>query len=351
MSEMYTSEAILNRMLDYTEPGYDKSVGSFIYDVQKPIAMEAATYHTRIENLDDKHHADTSEGEDLDKYVKDYGVVRKESTFASGEVTFFGEPGTVINIGDRVADDNGLLFYTSEDGIIPSSGELTVGIICASANSRGNLAAEAICKMPVTIKGITSVLNKKPTYGGSNRETDAELRKRFYERMNYKNVPGSKAWYEAEALSVNGVGAAKCIPTWNGGGTVKIIVLSSDMLPADEELIAKVYNHFSEPIVGADLTIETVETLDINISVKVIPDDNFDAEIVKSEFIDLCKSYLKTIKYDGDTIVIKKIGMKLLSINGVEDYENLMLNGACENIIIAPTDSRIPVLGGVTFEK
>lgn len=349
MSELYTSEAILKRMLDYTEAGYDKSPGGFIYDVQKPMAMEAASYHTRLENLNDKHHADTAEGDDLDKYVKDFGVVRKEATFAHGQVTFHGEPGAVINIGDYVADENGLVYYTTEGGSLPESGSLTVNIVCASATENGNAEASKINKMPVTIKGILSVENSKALYGGSNRETDAELRRRFYSRMDYKNVPGSKPWYEAEALAVDGVGAAKCIPTHNGGGTVKIIVSDSDMQPADDELIARVEEHFSEPIVGANITVATIGTLNIDVSVKVIPGSGYNAEAAKKEFTQLCREYLNTIGLNGGTVVIKKIGMQLLSIDGIADYENLTINGSDKNIVISANDNRTPMLGGVTF--
>lgn len=349
MSELYTSENILSRMLDYTEDGYDKSAGGFIYDVQKPAAMEMSAYHTRIENLNDKHCADTATGDDLDKYVKEYGVVRKSATFASGEVTFYGEPGATISVGDRVADRNGLLFYTTTAGVVDENGECTVKIICASATSKGNIEAGAITKIPITIKGITSVTNLNPTVGGSSTETDTELRERFYERMKYKNVPGSKAWYEIEALSVEGVGDAKCIPTWNGGGTVKLIILNDDMQPADDVIIQRVYEHFSDPIIGTTLTVTTVETLNINISVTIISGDGFDLERTKTEFSDKVTEYLRTISYDGGTIYIKQIGMKLLEISGVEDYENLMLNDNTVNIVISADDNCIPVLGGVTF--
>ena len=351
MAEMYTSDNILKRMLEYTEPGYDKSAGGFIYDSQAPVADELAAYHTEIENKNDRHFLDTAYGEDVDRYVGDYGMERKKAEKAIGECTFIGSPGSTIKVGDRVADVNGLIFYVTQAGVVGDNGEVTLPIECASATANGNCEIGEINQMPVTIRGIIQVTNRKATGGGASTETDNELKERFRNRMKHKYVPGSAPWYEAEAESVDGVpnGGAKCVPTWNGGGTVKLIVLNSDFQPAEDVLLDKVRNHFIPPIVGAILTVVTAAPMRINISVDVETAPDSDLEKIKSDFSEKVKEYFKTFKNDGGTIVIKYIGNLLFSVEGVEDYDNLKLNGQDSNIVISESSEQIPVLGGVTF--
>lgn len=351
MAEIYTSEKILDRMLDYTDDGYDKDAGGFIYDVQKPVSMELSAAHTRMENLDDRHHADTAVGDDLDEFVKPYGLTRKLATFAHcDEVVFYGTPGAVINAGDRVANETGILFYVSESGTISENGECILPVVCATATSKGNLPVGTINKMPVIIKGVTKVENRTAATGGSNRETDEQLRQRYYNRASYILVPGSAEWYEDEAMSVDGVGNAKCIPTWNGGGTVKLIILDTQMQPADESTVERVKEHFTNPIVGAVLTVDTFGTLEINIKATVVLSEGYDPTDVKSEFAEKVSEYLKKMKIDGDIVYINQIGSFLFNTEGVLDYDNLTLNDGAENIIISAKDNKVPTLGGVRFE-
>ena len=67
--------------------------------------------------------------------------------------------------------------------------------------------------------------------------------------------------------SVPGVGEAKCIPLWNGPGTVKVVIVDADSQVAPIELIQKVQKFIDDvkPI-GATLTVSTAEEITINIS-------------------------------------------------------------------------------------
>ena len=54
-----------------------------------------------------------------------------------------------------------------------------------------------------------------------------ELRKRFTEYVSHPITSGNKWQYISWAKSVDGVGDAKCLPLWNGAGTVKVIIVDS----------------------------------------------------------------------------------------------------------------------------
>ena len=71
-------------------------------------------------------------------------------------------------------------------------------------------------------------------------EIDEELRKRYFETINEKSFSGNVADYKKKTKEINGVGAVKVIPIWNGPGTVKLTILDSDYNKASEQLINNV---------------------------------------------------------------------------------------------------------------
>lgn len=60
------------------------------------------------------------------------------------------------------------------------------------------------------------------------------------ETINEKAFSGNIADYKKKTKEINGVGAVKVIPVWNGGGTVKLTILDSDYNKASTQLIEKV---------------------------------------------------------------------------------------------------------------
>ena len=133
-----------------------------------------------------------------------------------------------------------VIFNITENAIIPNDGSVTVRIVCDSAGVKGNVEKGKINRFPVTIQGLISVTNEISTTGGSDKESDVELRKRFTEYVSHPITSGNKWQYISWAKSVDGVGDAKCLPLWNGAGTVKVIIVDSEKQLAGSELINKV---------------------------------------------------------------------------------------------------------------
>ena len=77
---------------------------------------------------------------------------------------------------------------------------------------------------------------------GENEETDDELRQRYYESLDSQAFGGNVADYKNKVELLQGVGAVKVIPVWNGGGTVKIILLDSEWGVPSAELVTFVQN-------------------------------------------------------------------------------------------------------------
>ena len=245
-----------------------------------------------------------------------------------------------MSVGEKVAAGN-VIFNITENAIIPNGGSVTVRIVCDSAGVKGNVEKGKINRFPVTIQGLVSVTNEISTTGGSDKESDVELRKRFTEYVSHPITSGNKWQYISWAKSVDGVGDAKCLPLWNGAGTVKVIIVDSEKQLAGSELINKVQSYIDEQCpIGADVTVTTATAVSINVTFSADVDEST-IESIKSNI----RSYLRDVSFANGYVSYAKIGQTILNTDGVDDYSNLKINSKTENIAISETE--IAVLGGV----
>lgn len=340
-------EQILSRLLSDISDEFDKSVGSFFYDIDKPISEIMALIYKKAEDILKNGFALTATGKYLDVKVAEQGITRKPSTASTVVVTITGLPGSSVSVGDKVASDV-LVFTSIENKIIGESETVDVTVQCDMPGAVGNIPIGAINRFPVTLPGLVSVTNPAPAEGGFDEESDDELRQRYFEKVSLPATSGSKYHYIMWAKEVSGVGDAKCIPLWNGNGTVKVIVIDANKGTASDELIAEVTEHIEEnrPI-GAEVTVESASPKVIDISVSVVTASDIDMETAKTKVSESITKYLQKNAFSNTYISYAQIGGCILSCDEVSDYTNLLINGATDNVEISETE--VPVLGGVTF--
>lgn len=338
-------EQILSRLLSKISDEFDKAVGSFFYDVNKPVSYEIADIRTRNEEILKNGFALTAEGVYLDNKVAEQGIKRKPATYSSVKVTITGTPGAIITEGDKVASDT-ITFSISQSAVVGEEGSATVQAVCDIPGKIGNVPIGAINRFPVTLSGLVGVTNTESATDGFDEETDDELRTRYFEKVSLPATSGSKYHYVMWAKEVSGVGDAKCIPLWNGNGTVKVIIINSDKGIASEELISEVVNHIEEnrPI-GAEVTVESAEPLVIDISVSLVLTNGVDIDTAKNKVSESITKYLQKNAFSSTYISYAQIGGCILSCDEVKDYGSLTMNGGIENIPVS--DTQVPVLGGI----
>jgi len=342
-----SKEQILQRLLNQISDEYDKTVGSFFFDTQKPLAIELEQTYIKLESILLSGFAATASGEYLDKKVSEQGLVRKPATFAKGIVTITGNVNAVINIGDKVSSET-LIFTCLENRTIPEGGSITVNVQCDTAGSVGNVPTGSIKTFPVTLSGITSVINNEALTGGYDAETDDELRGRYFDKVSAPVSSGNKYHYINWAKEITGVGDVKVIPLWNGAGTVKVIIINSNGGVAESSLITEVTDKIeqSRPI-GASVTVESAVPISIDVTAMLILQSNVSLEDVTPKIKVLIETYLKRTAFSQDYISYAHIGGAILSVDGVLDYSDLTVNDGTDNITIA--ENEVAVLGEVMF--
>ena len=335
MFEDMTFENILNDMLSRVPNDIDKRPGSVIYDALAPAAFKLAEMYFQLNHFIDLVSGDTAVGEYLDRVVADYGITRKPATKAvrkietSGPIalgTRWGIEGTTYIIIEKISDNE----YIAE---------------CEQYGEIGNQYAGELENID-NISGVTATLTDI-IISGAEEESDENLRTRFYQQIQAPSTSGNAADYVKWALEVPGVGDAKVFPLWDGPGTVKVLIVDSNM-EVDETLEQAVYEHIEtvRPI-GATVTVDSPTEKVINLSANITLDGSKTLEEVEAAFTDAFTQYIKSTVFETYTVSYARIGSILLSTPGVEDYENLLVNDDTANIIIG--DEEMPIAGDVTL--
>ena len=337
-----TVNEILEYMLGWVSDEYDTDVGSFFYDLLYPVAVEAHALQNKLDITAINAFALTASGEYLDRKVAEQGITRKAATFAKGTVRISGNRGEVIAEGAKVAADS-VLFAVDDAATIPEAGYVDVTATCTTAGIAGNVKAGEINRFPVTLPGLTAVINEEAFSGGFEAESDADLLERYMEKVSRPNVSGNKYQYEEWAKEVSGVGNVQVVPLWNGAGTVKVIITNADNLPASEELVSEVQAYINENRpVGANVTVVSAASKTINISVQLECDSK---DTIVEDIKTVVKKYLAGMAFEKSYVSYAKIGGLILSLDNVEDYSLLRVNGGTSNITLG--DGVIPVIGTV----
>lgn len=336
MFENKTYENILQDMLNEVKVDVDKREGSVIYDALAPSALKLAEMYFELQNYIDLFFADTAIGEYLDRKVLDFGMLRKKATKATRKIVTNREVDIetrweIENISFKITENIGQNQYKAECEIEGDIGNVYTGKL-KSLDNIDNV--EAL---------LTDIIES-----GQDEENDESLRNRFYTKVRKPSISGNSNHYEQWALEVEGIGAAKVFPLWNGAGTVKIEILDSNM-DIDTTLESKVYEYIDKvrPI-GATVTVGSPNIKTIDIKAKVVLDGSVDIEKVRESFENNIKIYLKNLVFKSKSVSYAVIGSMLLSTKGVLDYSEFILNDSTGNVLIS--EHEIPALKNIILE-
>jgi uncharacterized phage protein gp47/JayE len=171
-------------------------------------------------------------GTDLDNLAKNFGIIRKQATPATGValMTFSSLNANIaVNVGDTVTAQNGFA-YTVANGITVSTSAanfyrsvaakfsdqlafvgitdqyaVEVTVVATTAGSAGNIGSYSL--NAVSTPGISNVTNINPFTGGTDQENDAAFRNRVLASFSGSSV-GTQLGYLNAALGTTGVSGA-----------------------------------------------------------------------------------------------------------------------------------------------
>ena len=352
------AETIHKRMMENLPPDIDDMENGFPWDFTKPTALEKAEmleFHL-VETLKIMFPM-WAYDEWLDYHAKGRGLTRKPANAASGELLITGIPGTTIPAGFKfaapaTADSPAIEYETTEKYTIGEDGTVRVQITAVEPGIKGNVPANTVTLMMTPIKGITSVTNEAAITGGTEVESDDELRNRIMEidAASEASFVGSDGDYKRWAEEVPGVGTALVMPEWAGPGTVKVVVIDANGQPANQAIITAVYNNIMSPDdrlqrkapIGATVTVEAPTAKEINYSFTLELKAGENQETVLERFKAQLRTYYVEAKKEG-VVRYNKVSSILTNTEGVKDFTGLTMNGGTVNIVLE--EDEYPVTG------
>lgn len=346
-----SQEDILQSMNSRLTLGENKTEGTFGQDVLGSVAYEIdKTEETKINTLLDRAFATTAKGEDLDRVGADNEVIRKEAQAAKVTVTITGTKGIIITSGLQIGYAD-LIFTSLESKQIPESGSVDIEFQCDTPGTIGNIPAGVQFDFVSQVYGLTSAIAKDAGHDGFDKEDDESYRERILAKIRSEASSGNAAHYKQWAEEITGVSKALIKPLAYGNGTVGVRIATPDNQTPSEELLTQVKNHIDEekPI-GATVTVESVDYVDINIVANLNIDSSSSKEAVKTQFDAKLDDYLKSLDTDLDepaVVSYLKMSDLLFDCKGVKDVLSYTMNGG--SISIQLTDIQIARRGATTI--
>lgn len=345
-------EEIMERTLKRVNTDVDKREGSVIWNAIAPIADELAYFYTLLDAVLEEGFADTAERDYLIRKCKERGIYPTDATYAVLRADFNME----IPIGNRF--NLGDLNYVILEEIEHTESVWSYQLQCEEAGTDGNTQFGELSAIDFVDTNMEGSITELLIPAEDEEDTEA-LRKRFLGSFKATVYGGNKAQYKEEILKMSGVGGVKVIPVWNGGGTVKVIIINSNYDKASEVLVSTVQNAVDPtpqgtgagiaPI-GHTVTVVSCDEVPIDVSTSCVLEDGYTWDAIKEQVITAFEEYLLEIRKnweDNDTSVVRisQLENRILGIDGVIDVLNTTINGTDQNFTLE--FSEIPVLGEV----
>ena len=359
----------LEMMLDSVPEDIDTREGSVIYDALAPAATVLAEQALNMADIVRETYISTADGQFLDYRAAEHGTARIKATKAQVRATATDETGaalTTVRVGDQfssigaepitytvqsVEDDHSFIMASNTAGT--SANSYTGQILPITPNDALNYAE------------ITAV-----TVPARDDEDDETLRSRLLQATPWLAYGGNIADYQAMLADIPEVGAAQIYPTWAGGGTVKLVIVGTDYLPASASLISEVKEKI-DPVPGQgvglapiDHTVTVVapapKTLGVSISVDV--DIGYTKNGLKPAITNTIETYFANQRKAWGVVnqttgrgyamkmVRAQILARVLAVNGVVNAQMPTFVGYSGDVELTfnSTVSELPLLGMVT---
>ncbi len=352
MYEDITYEVILQRMINRVlqqNPNIDTREGSIIFNALAPAAVEITNMYVQLDAILNETFADTASRDYLIQRAAERGLVPYPATFA----ILKGEFNIDIPIGSRFSHE--LLNYIAIE-------KISTGVFKMQCEAIGTVGNDDLGTLiPIEyIDGLTSAQLTELLIPAENEEDTEHFRQRYYNSLNAEAFGGNIKDYQEKVDALGGVGGVKVYPIWNGGGTVKLVIIASDYSVPTQTLIDYVQNAIDPtpqgtgvgiaPI-GHVVTVQGVSSVSVDIAANITYEPDWDWAAVQPYAEQAVDDYFKELGegWDSDDYIVVRISQietRFLNLPGIVDIADTTLNGLAQNLTL--TADEIAVRGNIS---
>lgn len=351
MYESITYDLLLSRMLNRVSDTVDKREGSLIYTATATDAVEHQNMYISLDAALNESFADTASRTFLIRRAAERGLSPKAATYAVIKGVF----NKAVSLGDRFSLGN--LNYAVTK-LLDNPGHI-YELTCETSGTIGNQDLGNMIPIQYII-GLTSAVATELLIPGEDEEDTELFRKRYFDSLESQSFGGNKAEYKAKVNDIDGVGGTKIYPVWDGGGTVKVVIINSEFEAPSSVFIDDV-QELIDPLdsqgqgngiapIDHIVTVEGVTNQTVNIVTTITYQSGYDFNAIKSYIFATIDDYFldlaKTWQDEANLMVrISQVETRLLGVTGIIDIGSTTLNGVASNITIDA--DKIPVRGSI----
>ncbi|HEY3274857.1 MAG TPA: baseplate J/gp47 family protein [Methanocella sp.] len=226
-------------------------------------------------------------------------------------------------------------FKTARDTVLlPVEGgkwEADIPVIATAPGKDGNVYAGRVTVMPSPIPGINYVINKTDIGGGTDVESDDELRNRGLRAMERAGKATLRA-LKLAVQAVEGVSGEVIVIDQPDGvpGLIQVIASGGDReeieWAIEETRSAGIKVEFKRPV---------TLSLDLNVTIVLAP--GADQEGTRQAVDTAIMDYMGTLEI-GDDVIVSRIIEAAVGVEGVKDAREVVINGKPDNVVVKETE-------------
>ena len=350
-----TYEQLMEEALGRVSDDIDKRPGSMVWNGNAPCLAEMAQLYLALDFVFTATYVNSAPREYLIKRAADRSIFPKAATPA----VLRAKMNMNVPVGTRFSLEDINFVVTKQLGIDGEDYDHLVE--CETAGTVGNGYAGELIPIDY-VEGLTRAETDGIYSAGTDEEDTEVFRARVIESMRSIAFGGNVADYKNKAMSFDGVGQVKVLPIWNGAGTVKLILMSSNLNSPiiSDDRIASIKNEvdptekqgqgYGLAPIGHTVTVASVKEKDVNVSMKAELKTGVEQSAAIAEISKIINEYFKELsadweKKDNVIVRISHIESRVLErCNSVEDIEiGTTANGATKSLILEKDE--IPKLG------
>lgn len=345
MFENNTYQAILKRMLDRIPDKFDKREGSILYDALAPAAAELQIAYISLEAVFREMFADTASRDCLIRRAAERGIAPYPATHAILRGAF---------IPADISIPSGTRFRCGEYNyfIIAKIADGEYQLQCETIGSAGNAVFGTLIPIDY-ISGLETCELEELLIPGEDEEETEHLRKRYFDSLESQAFGGNVADYKEKVAAIHGVGGVKVYPAWDGGGTVKLVIISSDYQVPTSALIQSVQDQI-DPLpdsgkgygiapIGHHVTVVPVDYVTVNLELSLIYRTGYDFSSVGASIEELVDAYFYELNKEwanSECLVIRisRLESRILELPGILDITETKFNGEAKNLVLGKNE-------------
>lgn len=355
--ESKTYDYYLEQALEQVPAEIDKREGSIIYDALAPACYQLALFTMDLKNVLLNAFVQTAVGDYLDLKAEEHGLKRIPATQAYVKGVFTDSSGAayqLLNEGDRFSSigDNPVYY-----AVVNKISEGTYTLKCEVTGSVGNQYVGQL--LPIDhFNGLGGGKITEVTIPARDEEDDESLRARILKTYEVNQYGGNIEDYIRFTSQQEGVGAVQVYPAWNGGGTVRVVLLNSAFEVPNGTLINKVQEAldphnaqkgYGVAPIGHLVTVAapTARTVDISVHVDTEVGTSLNTlqplikEAIEAHFLALRKNWSahNDLYQYSQTVYRSQLIVAILKVAGVANVSNLRLNGRDADVVLTFNNS------------